>query len=94
MEHLQLSASPLAEEYFRAAEAINAADPLLLNELGVVAYNKDELVMTTHISQKELTVRNLTVVVTGKPRFTSRRLSTQRKVCKVCCRLGPSHSAI
>ncbi|CAD6587947.1 MAG: anaphase promoting complex subunit cdc16 [Tremellales sp. Tagirdzhanova-0007] len=42
MEHLQLSASSLAEEYFRAAEAMNAADPLLLNELGVVAYNKDD----------------------------------------------------
>jgi len=42
MEHLQLSASSLAEEYFRAAEAINAADPLLLNELGVVAYNKED----------------------------------------------------
>jgi len=42
MEHLQLSASSLAEEYFRAAEAINAEDPLLLNELGVVAYNKEE----------------------------------------------------
>ncbi len=42
MEHLQLSATNLAEEYFRAAEAINASDPLLLNELGVVAYNKEE----------------------------------------------------
>ncbi|ORY35353.1 hypothetical protein BCR39DRAFT_508962 [Naematelia encephala] len=42
MEHLQLSASDLAEEYFRAAEAINASDPLLLNELGVIAYNKED----------------------------------------------------
>ncbi|WVF72592.1 hypothetical protein IAT40_007410 [Kwoniella sp. CBS 6097] len=42
MEHLQLSASHLAEEYFRASEAINASDPLLLNELGVVAYNKED----------------------------------------------------
>lgn len=42
MEHLQLSATSLAEEYFLAAEAINGTDPLLLNELGVVAYNKDE----------------------------------------------------
>ena len=42
MEHLQLSASNLAEEYFRAAETINPTDPLLLNELGVVAYNKEE----------------------------------------------------
>ncbi|WWC63108.1 uncharacterized protein I303_105708 [Kwoniella dejecticola CBS 10117] len=42
MEHLQLSASNLAEEYFRAAEVINNMDPLLLNELGVVAYNKED----------------------------------------------------
>ncbi|ORX38717.1 hypothetical protein BD324DRAFT_622052 [Kockovaella imperatae] len=42
MEHLQLSASTLAEEYFRASEAINASDPLLLNELGVVSYNKED----------------------------------------------------
>ncbi|WVR07363.1 hypothetical protein IAU60_004404 [Kwoniella sp. DSM 27419] len=42
MEHLQLNASHLAEEYFRAAEVINASDPLLLNELGVVAYNRED----------------------------------------------------
>lgn len=42
MEHLQLSATNLAEEYFLAAEMINQADPLLMNELGVVAYNKDQ----------------------------------------------------
>nr|XP_019011300.1 anaphase-promoting complex subunit 6 [Kwoniella pini CBS 10737]OCF50081.1 anaphase-promoting complex subunit 6 [Kwoniella pini CBS 10737] len=42
MEHLQLSASNLAEEYFKAAEVINNSDPLLLNELGVVAYNKED----------------------------------------------------
>ena len=42
MEHLQISASSLAEEYFQAAKAINADDPLLLNELGVVAYNKED----------------------------------------------------
>lgn len=45
MEHLQLSATGLAEEYFRAAEIINPNDPLLLNELAVVAYNKDEYVL-------------------------------------------------
>ncbi|WVQ81923.1 hypothetical protein IAT38_004050 [Cryptococcus sp. DSM 104549] len=48
MEHLQLSASHLAEEYFRAAEAINASDPLLLNELGVVAYNKESYDQAAH----------------------------------------------
>lgn len=41
IEHLQLASSTLAEEYFRAAEAIDPSDPLLLNELGVVAYNKE-----------------------------------------------------
>jgi hypothetical protein len=44
MEHLQLNSTNLAEEYFRAAEGLNALDPLLLNELGVVAYNKEEWV--------------------------------------------------
>ena len=44
MEHLQLSASQLAKEYFQASEAINPNDPLLLNELGVVAYNNEECV--------------------------------------------------
>ncbi|RXK38138.1 anaphase-promoting complex subunit 6 [Tremella mesenterica] len=42
MEHLQLAASTLAEEYLRAAEKLDPSDPLLLNELGVVAYNKEE----------------------------------------------------
>jgi anaphase-promoting complex subunit 6 len=42
MEHLQLSTSNLAEEFFLAAEKISPTDPLLLNELGVIAYNKDE----------------------------------------------------
>jgi anaphase-promoting complex subunit 6 len=42
MEHLQLSSIDLAEEYFLAAQSINNSDPLLLNELGVVAYNKEE----------------------------------------------------
>jgi anaphase-promoting complex subunit 6 len=42
MEHLQLSATNLAEEYLRAAETINKDDPLLMNELGVVAYNREE----------------------------------------------------
>jgi len=44
MEHLQLATWQLAEEYFLASEGINPSDPLLLNELGVIAYNKDEWV--------------------------------------------------
>jgi anaphase-promoting complex subunit 6 len=42
MEHLQLNASGLAEEYYKAAEGLNAGDPLVWNELGVVAYNREE----------------------------------------------------
>ncbi|KAK8854947.1 hypothetical protein IAR55_003686 [Kwoniella newhampshirensis] len=54
MEHLQLSASHLAEEYFRAAEVINASDPLLLNELGVVAYNKEDYEQAASYFRKAL----------------------------------------
>ena len=42
MEHLHLSAVNIAEEYLLAAQAKYDGDPLLLNELGVVAYNKNE----------------------------------------------------
>ena len=42
IEHLQLSSTNLAEEYFLAAQSISQNDPLLLNQLGVVAYNKEE----------------------------------------------------
>jgi len=42
MEHLQLNSSNLAEEYYKAAEGLNPSDPLVLNELGVVAYNREE----------------------------------------------------
>lgn len=45
MEYLQLSTSNLAEEYFLAAEKINASDPLLLNELGVISYNNARYVV-------------------------------------------------
>lgn len=44
MEHLQLSQTSLAEEYFVAAKVMSPKDPLLLNELGVVAYDKEEYV--------------------------------------------------
>lgn len=42
MEHLQLSQCALAEEYLLTAAALHASDPLLLNELGVAAYNRDD----------------------------------------------------
>jgi len=41
-EYLQLSQSALAEEHFLAAASLNPSDPLLLNELGVVAYNRED----------------------------------------------------
>lgn len=54
MEHLQLSASNLAEEYFLAAKAINDSDPLLLNELGVVHYNKEDYAAAASYFRKAL----------------------------------------
>lgn len=43
MQHLQLNSLTLAEEYLQTAYTICNADPLLLNELGVVFYHKDQL---------------------------------------------------
>lgn len=42
MSYLQLSHSELAEEYLNTAASYNSSDPLLLNELGVAAYNRDD----------------------------------------------------
>lgn len=38
MEHIQLSNMQLAESHLAAAVALCDSDPVLLNELGVVAY--------------------------------------------------------
>lgn len=43
-EHLQLANISLAKDWLLAAQNINATDPLVLNELGVVAYNQEEWV--------------------------------------------------
>ncbi|KAK9476350.1 hypothetical protein V1514DRAFT_298577 [Lipomyces japonicus] len=43
MQHLQLHNFTLAEEYLDAAYNICQTDPLLLNEMGVVLYHKDQL---------------------------------------------------
>lgn len=40
MEHLQLNNAELAAEAFNVAYSICQTDPLLLNELGVSAYNR------------------------------------------------------
>jgi len=44
-EHLQLANISLAKDWLLAAQNINATDPLVLNELGVVAYNQEECVV-------------------------------------------------
>ncbi|BFZ62290.1 anaphase-promoting complex subunit Cut9 [Saitoella coloradoensis] len=43
MEYLRLDNIPLAAEYFRSAHGMCDSDPLLLNELGVVAYHNNNL---------------------------------------------------
>ncbi|RPA81185.1 TPR-like protein [Ascobolus immersus RN42] len=43
MQHLQLQNTQLADEYLHTALGICDSDPLLLNELGVVLYNKESL---------------------------------------------------
>ncbi|KAG5440781.1 hypothetical protein PCK2_000217, partial [Pneumocystis canis] len=43
MQHLQLNNLVLANEYFHTAYNLCKADPLLLNELGVVAFHKLQL---------------------------------------------------
>ena len=40
MEHIQLYNIALAEEHLQAAYSMCDSDPLLLNELGVLAYHK------------------------------------------------------
>ncbi|BEI87724.1 uncharacterized protein CcaverHIS019_0104420 [Cutaneotrichosporon cavernicola] len=42
MSYLQLSLSDLAEEYLATAASYDSTDPLLLNELGVAAYNRED----------------------------------------------------
>lgn len=44
MQNLQLNNMPLAREYLEAAHGFCRSDPLLLNELGVVAYHDERLV--------------------------------------------------
>jgi hypothetical protein len=42
MEHIMLSNHPLADEALNAANTMCDGDPLLLNERGVMAYNRGE----------------------------------------------------
>ena len=44
MEHIMLSNHPLADEALNAANAMCDGDPLLLNERGLMAYNRGEWV--------------------------------------------------
>lgn len=42
MEHIMLSNHPLADEALNAANTMCDGDPLLLNERGVMTYNRGE----------------------------------------------------
>jgi anaphase-promoting complex subunit 6 len=41
-EHLQLANIEMAKEWLLVAESMCPTDPLLLNELGIVAFNQGE----------------------------------------------------
>lgn len=49
MQHLQLNNLTLAEEYLQTAYTICTTDPLLLNEMGVVFYHKNELALAEEV---------------------------------------------
>lgn len=61
MEYLRLSNLPLAGEYFNAAFKICDSDPLLLNEMGVLAYHTEKSVyyrsVPSHFTYLALQVR-------------------------------------
>jgi len=44
MQHLQISNNQLAEGFLTVAYGICDSDPILLNELGVLYYNKKEYI--------------------------------------------------
>jgi anaphase-promoting complex subunit 6 len=88
MEHLQLNASNLAEEYFRAAEALNAGDPLLLNELGVVAYNREESVQIACEPLMELMVA---LSYESAAKYFSKAIDTSREMQGVAAIWAGTH---
>lgn len=56
MQHLQLSNITLADEYLNTAYTLCKSDPLLLNELGVVLYHKDNLAECVGLFKKALEI--------------------------------------
>ncbi|KAI4170491.1 MAG: hypothetical protein LQ348_007101, partial [Seirophora lacunosa] len=56
MQHLQLRNLTLAHEYLTAAHTLCGADPLLLNEMGVVFYHLDHLADAVRVFQQALAV--------------------------------------
>ena len=56
MQHLQLNNLQLAEEYLLQAHGICDTDPLLLNELGVAAFEKARYVEAVHYFHEAIRV--------------------------------------
>jgi anaphase-promoting complex subunit 6 len=54
MQHLQLNNLQLAEEYLLQAHQICDSDPLLLNELGVTAFEKSHFVESIHFFEQAI----------------------------------------
>ncbi|KAF8659041.1 hypothetical protein AX16_001914 [Volvariella volvacea WC 439] len=60
MEHIMLSNYPLADEALNAAHAMCDGDPLLMNERGVMAYNRGEYDKATQLFQQALELAKVT----------------------------------
>jgi anaphase-promoting complex subunit 6 len=56
MQHLQLNNLQLAEEYLLQAHGICDADPLLLNELGVAAFERARYTEAVHYFNEAIRV--------------------------------------
>lgn len=101
-EHLQLSQSTLAEEYFLAAAAIHPSDPLLLNELGVAAYNRDDFAQAVSYFQRAIagaremqgsaTTWAATHCNLGHALRAQRKFLDARLAYAECIRLDPTNS--
>lgn len=60
MQHLQLNNVILADEYLNTAYTMCKADPLLLNELGVVCFHKQQLTHAIEWFNKALDTATVT----------------------------------
>lgn len=99
---MQLSQSALAEEYFRAAAAIHASDPLLLNELGVAAYNRDDFSAAIDFFERAIAGAGemqgsaaewaATHCNLGHALRVQRRYTEARAAYAACIRLDPTNS--